>query len=70
MAPSSDPPPGYVIPDGYTFTNTGTCRGCGKPVAWCMTRLNRRSPLDPDGTPHWATCPDADRFRKKKGAHV
>ncbi len=56
------------------------CRGCNATIKWVTTEGGRPTPLDPkpksfvlnDGkyqigfTPHWATCPNADEFRKKR----
>lgn len=63
--PKYQPPDGYVIPDGYTYTNRGSCRSCGAPIAWCTTRAGKRAPLNPDGTSHYSTCPQADTWRKR-----
>ncbi len=43
----------------------GQCRGCRAVVYWVKTKTGKNMPLDPDGEPHFATCPDAARFRKK-----
>ncbi len=43
----------------------GTCRGCGDPIYWVITKNGKKSPLDADGESHFATCPKADRFRTK-----
>lgn len=54
----------------------GRCRGCGAAIAWIVTDKGRRMPVNleewrpTDGTSvrgesHFATCPDAKRFRKK-----
>jgi len=57
--------PRFRIPEGYTYTNTATCRSCAAPVAWAMTPTGRRMPLDPDGKSHFATCPQADAWRSR-----
>jgi hypothetical protein len=54
----------FVVPDGYTWANHGTCRSCGEPVAWCLTSRGKRMPLNPDGVSHFATCPQATAWRK------
>lgn len=41
-----------------------SCRGCGKPVEFVPTKNGRLMPVDEDGTSHFATCPNAARFRK------
>jgi hypothetical protein len=64
------PPPGWVIPEGYVYDGLADCRGCGQKMAWTMTPAKRRAPLNPDGTSHFANCPEADRFRQPKGAHL
>jgi hypothetical protein len=62
------PPPGWTIPEGYTFSSMGLCRGCGARMAWTTTPADRASPLDQDGQSHFISCPDRDRFRKRKPA--
>jgi hypothetical protein len=44
-----------------------TCRSCGAPPVWWFIhdRTLNRSPFDPDGTTHFATCPHAKRWRRK-----
>lgn len=56
------------------------CSGCGATIKWVTTEAGRPTPLDPkpktfvlnEGkyqvgfTPHWATCPNADEFRRKR----
>lgn len=42
------------------------CRSCGAPIAWVVTRAGKRAPIDPDGTNHFATCPQAAEWRKRK----
>lgn len=40
------------------------CRSCGAPVRWTVTAKGKRMPVDPDGTSHFATCPQADGWRR------
>jgi len=40
------------------------CRGCQAPIVWRRTEAGRWMPCNPDGTPHWATCPKAEAFRR------
>lgn len=61
-----DLPAGQVIPDGYTFEGTGQCRGCRTGIVWTRTPKGARAPLDPDGTNHFVTCPERDRFRRRR----
>jgi hypothetical protein len=55
-----------LIAAGYRYRNTGVCRGCKAPIHWWATPAKKNMPLDP-GTlePHWATCPERERFKKK-----
>jgi hypothetical protein len=41
------------------------CRSCGAAIAWAMTPAGRRAPLDRDGTSHFASCPQAETWRKR-----
>lgn len=41
------------------------CRSCGASVMWVLTKRGKRAPLNPDGTSHFATCPQAASWRKK-----
>jgi len=56
---------GWHRPADYAITAVSRCRGCGAPIAWAVTATYRSMPLDRDGTSHFATCPDAERFRKR-----
>ena len=53
-----------ITPD----SNEGVCRSpkCRKRIMWVPMPSGKRLPVDPDGTPHWATCVDAESFRKTK----
>jgi hypothetical protein len=62
------PPFGVVIPVGYEFDNMGTCSSCGASIVWCWTRKMNRAPLDPNGTSHFATCPNAADHRRPREA--
>ena len=42
----------------------GKCRSCREEVWWVWSKRGKRSPLNADGTSHFATCPDAARWRK------
>lgn len=57
-----------LVKAGYTFANDGTCRGCGARIEWWDTPNKKKMPFDvnEDGNceSHFATCPDAKRFRK------
>lgn len=59
---------GWTIPTGYTAElrePPARCRSCGAEVLWTTTPAGKRSPLDRDGKSHFATCPDAARWRKR-----
>lgn len=56
------------------------CRSCQAPIRWIRTAVGKPMPLDfapsPNGnvrhdgemyTSHFATCPDAKRWRKREG---
>lgn len=51
----------YEIPAG---TPPAKCRGCGAEMYWIKTTAGKNMPVDADGTPHWATCPERARFKK------
>jgi hypothetical protein len=43
------------------------CRSCGADVVWITTTLGRKMPVDPGtGESHFATCPQADKWRKER----
>lgn len=44
----------------------GNCRSCGSAIYWCRTKRGSRMPVDPEGTSHFATCPDADEHRRPR----
>lgn len=51
---------------GYEFTGSGKCRDCGAELDWYRTPAGKSIPMNAGLLePHWATCPHADRFRKK-----
>jgi DNA-directed RNA polymerase subunit RPC12/RpoP len=41
-----------------------TCRGCGAEIRFEPTTKGKLMPVDADGTSHFATCPQAERFKK------
>lgn len=55
----------YPIPEG---TPQSRCRSanCKAIIYWITGSKGGMMPVDPDGTPHWATCPDAKTYGKKK----
>jgi len=40
------------------------CAGCAAPIVWRRTEAGRFQPVNPDGTVHFWTCPDAAAFRR------
>lgn len=56
---------GWTVPEGWRFENLGACRTCGTPVAWCWTKAGNRAPVEKDGTPHFARCPQASQHRRR-----
>jgi hypothetical protein len=60
---------GWHRPDGWSIVSLGVCRGCRQTIAWARTPADRSAPLDRDGTNHFATCPEAERFRRRQAAH-
>lgn len=57
----------WIVPDGWSFLNDkpGLCRSCGAPVLWLESKNGKKSPFNADGVNHFATCPQADSWRKK-----
>lgn len=52
-----------------TEENESECRSCGAPILWCITAKGKKMPVDvptDDGptTSHFATCPEANQWRK------
>lgn len=40
------------------------CRGCSADIQFVETARGKLMPIDPDGTSHFATCPQVTQFRK------
>ena len=53
----------YEVPEG---TPRARCKGCNAKIYWIRTKKRKWMPVDADGTPHFAACPKARRFRKRK----
>lgn len=45
-------------------TNKSYCKGCGAEIIWVKTQTGKLTPNNLDGTTHWATCPDAKKFKR------
>lgn len=60
--------------------NISKCRSCGADIVWMKTKKGKNIPVDYDHTndpettvfdpdtmtTHFETCPDADKFRRRK----
>jgi hypothetical protein len=63
---------------GWEYTNDGVCRGCQAKIEWWISPRGKKMPMSVISTatiqhatgdvrqPHFADCPEADQFRKKK----
>ena len=65
---------------GGTEMKITKCRSCGADIVWLVTQRNKMIPVDADSiadkeaevfdpeqmTTHFATCRDADKWRKKR----
>ena len=54
-----------TVKQGQTRIAT-KCGKCGAPIEWQMTIQGNWTPQNLDGTPHWATCPHAAEFRRRR----
>jgi hypothetical protein len=52
----------FTIPAG---TPVKACKSCGAGIYWIRTAAGKAMPCDPDGTSHFASCPQADQHRKR-----
>ena len=56
---------------GYDRSNYSVCKSCGAAIEWWITPSGQRIPMNPmplsysPAVSHFATCPDADKFRKE-----
>lgn len=44
------------------------CRACKQNIRFVSTSDGHATPTNLDGTPHWATCTEPERFRRSKEA--
>jgi hypothetical protein len=67
---------------GWVFDNEGRCRACREPIEWWISPAGKKAPMtvqvkkDGEGffakslglirVSHFAVCPNADEFRRKK----
>jgi len=56
---------GWTIPAGWQPTNLGRCRSCRAEVLWCVTPRGKKAPINADGASHFATCPEAEQWRRR-----
>jgi hypothetical protein len=51
---------------GYHYEGDGMCKRCGAAIEWWKTpKKKKMMPCDfGTATPHWATCPSPEDFRK------
>jgi hypothetical protein len=66
LPPEEPEPEPWSMPEGWSLLGLGICRSCGQAIAWCLTKRDKRAPVDRDGTPHFATCPSADAWRRRR----
>lgn len=52
--------------EGYHFRGVGLCRGCKSQIYWWLTPTAKKTPAELDGSPHWAVCPAAGQFRRRR----
>ena len=45
---------------------TTRCKACLAKITWIKTLGGKQTPINENGTSHWATCPAAKQFRKTK----
>lgn len=43
---------------------TSKCRSCSATIIWRIAKRGKRMPYNEDGTSHFATCPDAEQWRR------
>jgi hypothetical protein len=55
----------WLVPEGWRADNVGSCRSCGASILWCWTPNGKKAPIDRDGKSHFATCPQADAWRRR-----
>ena len=59
------PPLTFEIPEG---TRPARCRACAEEIYFIPRERQpeKKHPVNADGISHFATCPEADSFRKRK----
>lgn len=46
-------------------SQASACRSCGAPIYWRVTEAGKPTPVNLDGTTHWATCPQAGTWHRR-----
>jgi len=49
------------------ITEPAKCKACNQEMWFINTKSGRLMPVQGNGEPHFANCPGADEFRRKKG---
>lgn len=62
-APEIAQPLAFCIPIG---TPARECTSCKARIYWVLSGKMRWMPVDPTGTSHFATCPNADAHRRAR----
>jgi hypothetical protein len=56
----------FLVPEGYIpDEHSARCRSCGALICWVKTPRDKRMPINPDGKSHFATCPQANDWRRR-----
>lgn len=56
---------------GYRLDDDAKCRGCRADIEWWYTPTGKKIPMNPmpknesPAVAHWATCPEAEEFKRK-----
>ena len=56
----------FTVPEHYRPLTIGKCRSCRAAILWSYTPGGAMAPSDRDGTSHFATCPDAASYRRRR----
>lgn len=48
------------------YADPDRCKKCGAKMYWILTKAGKASPLNVEGVSHFADCPHAPTFRRKK----
>lgn len=57
----------FLVPEGFVpDEHSARCRSCQALIVWTRTPHGKRMPVDADGKSHFATCPQADTWRRRE----